>query len=173
MAFRESRSSALSARPGRTSTAKARRCEQRRRQQPRRGPCPAHPERSGHAVRGGRPDEDRAQRRPPEPTPRCPRRPASAARQDGQVGSGGPPAVRRGTGPITVSTLAEAEAFADVGFRDITYAVGIDPHKLPRIAALRRDGVRLTVLLDSIEQAVAVAAAGQEHGLTIPALIEV
>ena len=78
-----------------------------------------------------------------------------------------------GTGPITVSTLAEAEAFADVGFRDITYAVGIDPHKLPRVAALHRGGVRLTVLLDSLEQAGAVVAAGQEHGLTIPALIEV
>jgi D-serine deaminase-like pyridoxal phosphate-dependent protein len=76
-------------------------------------------------------------------------------------------------GPITVSTLAEAEAFSDVGFSDITYAVGIDPHKLPRVAALHRGGVRLTVLLDSLEQARAVVAAGQEDGLTIPALVEV
>ncbi|MGW7534576.1 hypothetical protein [Amycolatopsis sp. NPDC054798] len=41
-------------------------------------------------------------------------------------------------GPITVSTLAEAEAFADGGYTDITYAVGIDPHKLPRVIALLR-----------------------------------
>ena len=30
-------------------------------------------------------------------------------------------------GPITVSTIAEAEYFADHGFRDITYAVGLSP----------------------------------------------
>src|SRR5215210_9107352 len=41
-----------------------------------------------------------------------------------------------GTGPITVSTLAEAEHFAANGFRDITYAVPISPDKLPRAAAL-------------------------------------
>ncbi len=29
--------------------------------------------------------------------------------------------------PVTVSTLAEAEAFAEGGYTDITYAVGIDP----------------------------------------------
>ena len=33
-------------------------------------------------------------------------------------------------GPITVSTLAEAEAFADAGFDDITYAVPVAPGKL-------------------------------------------
>src|SRR6266568_8881001 len=32
-------------------------------------------------------------------------------------------------GPITVSTLAEAEFFADAGFVDITYAVPIAPEK--------------------------------------------
>ncbi|GAB3275497.1 alanine racemase [Kineosporia babensis] len=68
-------------------------------------------------------------------------------------------------GPITVSTLAEAEAFADKGFRDITYAVGITAQKLPRIRALQERGVVVTVLLDSVEQAEAVAG--------IPALIEV
>ncbi|HEX7193255.1 MAG TPA: DSD1 family PLP-dependent enzyme, partial [Thermoanaerobaculia bacterium] len=39
-------------------------------------------------------------------------------------------------GPITVSTLAEAEFFADAGFSDITYAVPIPPEKLARAAAL-------------------------------------
>ncbi|MEO7383872.1 MAG: DSD1 family PLP-dependent enzyme, partial [Novosphingobium sp.] len=34
-----------------------------------------------------------------------------------------------GPGPITVSTLAEAEYFArEGGFTDITYAVGLDPN---------------------------------------------
>ncbi|MDX3191226.1 alanine racemase [Streptomyces sp. MN03-5084-2B] len=75
-------------------------------------------------------------------------------------------------GPITVSTLAEAEAFADAGYRDIVYAVGIAPHKLPRVVALRQRGVDLVVLLDSVEQAAALAAA--RAGMAgIPALIEV
>ena len=52
-------------------------------------------------------------------------------------------------GPITVSTLAEAEAFADDGFRDITYAVPISPDKLPRAAALAERIERLAVLIDS------------------------
>ena len=45
-----------------------------------------------------------------------------------------------GTGPATVSTLAEAEVFADMGVRDIIYAVGITPDKLPRGATLRDKG---------------------------------
>ncbi len=53
------------------------------------------------------------------------------------------------TGPITVSTLAEAEYFAANGFRDITYAVPIAPDKLPRAAALAARIERLSVLIDS------------------------
>lgn len=55
------------------------------------------------------------------------------------------------TGPITVSTLAEAEAFAEDGFRDITYAVPIAPsrEKLTRAAELARRVERLSVLIDS------------------------
>ena len=54
-------------------------------------------------------------------------------------------------GPITVSTLAEAEYFAGAGFRDITYAVPIAPAKLDRAAALARRIERLNVLVDSEE----------------------
>jgi len=74
-------------------------------------------------------------------------------------------------GPATVSTLREAEDLADRGVTDITYAVGIAPHKLPRVQALRRRGVDLTVLLDSVEQARAVAAASDPAD-PVPALIE-
>ncbi len=77
------------------------------------------------------------------------------------------------TGPITVSTLAEAEYFAAAGWRNILYAVGIDPHKLPRAAALVESGVDLTLLLDSAAQARALAAYSAENGLAIPALIEI
>ncbi|MFE3599579.1 alanine racemase, partial [Streptomyces sp. NPDC059142] len=75
--------------------------------------------------------------------------------------------------PVTVSTLAEAEAFADGGYTDITYAVGLDPHKLPRVIALLRRGVTLRVLLDSREQALRVADAARDAGLAVPAQIEI
>jgi len=52
-------------------------------------------------------------------------------------------------GPITVSTMAEAEFFADHGFRDISYAVPIAPDKLPRAAAVAKRIERLNILIDS------------------------
>ncbi|MGT2515358.1 alanine racemase [Sphingomonas panni] len=76
-------------------------------------------------------------------------------------------------GPATVSTLREAEQFADAGVRDMIYAVGIAPDKLPRVLALRARGVDLAVILDTVEQAEAVAAASREAGTAIPALIEI
>jgi D-serine deaminase-like pyridoxal phosphate-dependent protein len=78
-----------------------------------------------------------------------------------------------GPGPITVSTLAEAEYFAEHGYRDILYAVGIAPAKLARVAALRARGIDLCVLLDSPAQAEAVAAASERSGDRIPALVEI
>lgn len=78
-----------------------------------------------------------------------------------------------GTGPITVSTLAEAEFFADAGYTDILYAVGIAPTKLDRVARLRARGVDLTVLLDTVAQAEALGAHVAEHGGPLPALIEI
>ena len=65
-----------------------------------------------------------------------------------------------GIGPITVSTLAEAERFAGAGFRDITYAVPIAPEKLARAAALARRIERLNVLIDSDEALRAIEAHG-------------
>ena len=50
-------------------------------------------------------------------------------------------------GPITVSTLAEADFFARAGFTDITYAVPISPDKLDRAAALPN----LKILIDNAE----------------------
>src|SRR5690606_21911345 len=74
-----------------------------------------------------------------------------------------------GRGPATVSTLKEAEVFAAAGVRDILYAVGIAPQKLPRVLALRARGCDLTVILDSPAQARAVAAASRAAGDPIPA----
>src|SRR5919107_28941 len=61
-----------------------------------------------------------------------------------------------GDGPATVSTLREAEVFAEAGVRDILYAVGISPDKLPRVLALRQSGCDLSLVLDSVMQAEAV-----------------
>jgi D-serine deaminase-like pyridoxal phosphate-dependent protein len=74
-------------------------------------------------------------------------------------------------GPATVSTLREAEELAAHGVSDITYAVGISPDKLERVQKLRGNGVTLTILLDSVEQAVAVAAASDPAD-PMPVLIE-
>lgn len=73
------------------------------------------------------------------------------------------------SGPITVSTLKEAEQFLAHGVTDILYAVGIAPGKLEHVAALRRRGADLAVVVDSVEAAQAVAAMGSG----IPALIEI
>src|SRR5690554_747880 len=78
-----------------------------------------------------------------------------------------------GNGPATVSTLKEAEVFFEAGITDILYAVGISPDKLPRVSALRRAGCDLTVILDSVEQAQAVARYSRETGDRLPALIEI
>ena len=70
-------------------------------------------------------------------------------------------------GPTTVSTLAEAEGFAAAGFTDILYAVGLAPHKLDRVSQLIARGIDVTVLVDNVTVAEAVAAG------RVPALIEV
>jgi D-serine deaminase-like pyridoxal phosphate-dependent protein len=76
-------------------------------------------------------------------------------------------------GPATVSTLREAEQFAAAGVRDLFYAVGIGPDKLPRVLALRETGVDLSIVLDSLEQAHAVVAACKDTKTRIPVLIEI
>ncbi|WP_420731755.1 alanine racemase [Hwanghaeella sp. 1Z406] len=70
---------------------------------------------------------------------------------------------------ITVSTLREAEYFADHGFKDITYAVGLAPGKLDRAAALIARGVDLKVLADTVDAARAIA----DHGAAFKLLVEI
>jgi len=74
---------------------------------------------------------------------------------------------------VTVSTLAEADYFFAHGVRDILYAVGIAPVKLPHVAQLIRSGCALKLILDSVEAAEAVQAFGSAEGLVIESLIEV
>ncbi|MEZ5458542.1 MAG: DSD1 family PLP-dependent enzyme [Steroidobacteraceae bacterium] len=76
-------------------------------------------------------------------------------------------------GPATVSTLKEATQFAAAGVHDLIYAVGIVPSKLERVRELRAAGVDLAVVLDTVEQAEAVASFSRSAGLRVPALIEI
>ncbi len=75
----------------------------------------------------------------------------------------------QGKGPITVSTLAEARYFADHGFRDQIYAVGIVPAKLDAVAALNAAGNAVKVITDDLDAARAIAA----HPGPLEVLIEV
>lgn len=77
------------------------------------------------------------------------------------------------SGPVTVSTLKEAEHFHAAGFTDILYAVGITPNKFARAAALRKAGCELKVVLDSLEVAQALADFCTEQKVRLPALIEI
>ncbi|QII38036.1 DSD1 family PLP-dependent enzyme [Rouxiella badensis] len=78
-----------------------------------------------------------------------------------------------GNGPATVSTLKEAEVFAAAGCKNLIYAVGIAPQKLARVVALLKDGTDISVILDSLEQARAVADYSRQASIAIPALIEI
>ncbi len=78
-----------------------------------------------------------------------------------------------GTGPITVSTLAEAEYFASGGFADITYAVGLSLDKIERARQMVAQGVQLSVLIDTVEQAHALATAAKDGGAMPVVLIEI
>ena len=81
--------------------------------------------------------------------------------------------MRSPEGPACVSTLAEARAFWRAGVKDLLYAVGVSPQKLPEVVRLCREGCRLTVLVDSPEAAACVAKASLEATLTIRAMIEI
>ncbi len=78
-----------------------------------------------------------------------------------------------GRGPITVSTIKEAEYFADAGWTDLVYAVGLAPDKIERLRALAARGFDVTVILDTMEQAAALAEAARAGAPMPAALIEI
>jgi D-serine deaminase-like pyridoxal phosphate-dependent protein len=81
--------------------------------------------------------------------------------------------VPSGQGPIAVSTLKEAEYFARHGFRDILYAVGIEPGKFARMSALRRQGCDLCVVVDAPAMAKALGEHAAAEGERPAVLIEI
>lgn len=72
-------------------------------------------------------------------------------------------------GPATVSTLREAEYFADHGFTDLVWAVCVTPDKLDRAARLVAQGIDLVLITDDVEVAKAIAV----HPGGLRALVEV
>ncbi len=61
------------------------------------------------------------------------------------------------TRAITVSTLAEAEAFVEAGFDDVLYAVGLVPQKVARLCALA-ETADVAGIVDSVDVALSIAA---------------
>jgi D-serine deaminase-like pyridoxal phosphate-dependent protein len=76
-------------------------------------------------------------------------------------------------GPITVSTLREAEYFAAHGVTDILYAVCIAPNKIDHVMALQDQGVRLSLILDSMETARLLADRARATQRQFDLLIEI
>jgi D-serine deaminase-like pyridoxal phosphate-dependent protein len=78
----------------------------------------------------------------------------------------------RGAQGLTVATLAEARAFADAGFADVTWAVPVVPGRLDEVVELAR---RLTfrVLVESEVAADAVARAAAEARVPLHVWIEI
>ncbi len=85
----------------------------------------------------------------------------------GRLQHGGSP------GPVTVSTLAEARAFAGAGFGDLTYAVPVPFDVLPEASELVAGGTRLNLLIDSFEALGAVEASGAAHDVRFPLYLKV
>ncbi len=81
--------------------------------------------------------------------------------------------MRSGARGITVSTLKEASYFLEHGFKDITYAVGMVPTKLPEVANLMARGTDLKIMTDSLEIAGIIAAEANKCGIKYKLLIEI
>jgi D-serine deaminase-like pyridoxal phosphate-dependent protein len=82
-------------------------------------------------------------------------------------------ATRGFSGALTVSTLQEAEYFIELGARDVTYAIGIPPEKLERVASLQRNGATVNVLTDDVEVARTVARKGTQLNVEYSVLIDI
>jgi D-serine deaminase-like pyridoxal phosphate-dependent protein len=76
-------------------------------------------------------------------------------------------------GGATVSTLAEADYFFSEGISDLLYAVGVAPGKLEAAANRIAAGMKLTLILDSLDAARAVAAAARRFDTNLEVLLEV
>ncbi|GGF81720.1 alanine racemase [Alteromonas lipolytica] len=77
------------------------------------------------------------------------------------------------SGPVTVSTLAEASAFAAAGYTDILYAVGLTPNKFSQLAALQRLAPDFTVIADSQAAVAALVSFASQLDVPVAVMLEV
>ena len=77
-------------------------------------------------------------------------------------------------GPITVSTLNEAEYFANAGFKDILYAVCIIPKKLNRLNFIQQKySCMIRMVIDSVFVAQEILNYSKLHNANFEILIEI
>ena len=74
---------------------------------------------------------------------------------------------------ITVSTLAEARAFAAHGFDDITYAVPIERGKFGAVAQMNGAGTRVGVITDDVAVPGPLGEAARQADVTIDTWVKV
>src|SRR6266567_2427694 len=77
------------------------------------------------------------------------------------------------SGRITVSTLAEAGAFAANGFRDITYAVPIEPGKFDAAIEIARKCERFSLITDDLQIPDHLNNAARRAGIGIDLFLKV
>jgi D-serine deaminase-like pyridoxal phosphate-dependent protein len=76
-------------------------------------------------------------------------------------------------GGITVSTLAEARVFAARGFRDITYAVPIEPGKFDEAIELAKNCERFSLITDDREIPRQLDESARRAGVTLDLFLKV
>ncbi len=76
-------------------------------------------------------------------------------------------------GAITVSTLAEGRFFAERGFRDITYAVPVEPGKFADAIDLSHRVERLSLITDDISIPPLLDEAARRAGITLDLFLKV
>jgi D-serine deaminase-like pyridoxal phosphate-dependent protein len=77
------------------------------------------------------------------------------------------------SGALTVSTLAEARAFAAHGFTDITYAVPIEPGKFEAAIELAKLTERLALITDDMSIPAQLNEAARRVGVTLDLFLKV
>jgi D-serine deaminase-like pyridoxal phosphate-dependent protein len=76
-------------------------------------------------------------------------------------------------GGLTVSTLAEAQAFASAGFTDITYAVPIAPQKIAEAAAINEEINSLNLLVDHPDTIRSIEEFARSNAIELPVYLEI
>jgi len=77
------------------------------------------------------------------------------------------------SGAVTVSTLAEARAFADGGFTKITYAIPIEPGKFSEAIELSKGCEELSLITDDLETSVLLNDAARQAGVKLNVFLKV